>query len=246
MVSFWQKNKISNPCELENGFINDFIKLNEISKSYKNNSVNIEIVNNVDFEIKSGETIAVVGPSGIGKSTFLHILGTLDRPDSGKIYFKKENILKYDDTKLAKFRNQTIGFVFQFHHLLPEFTSIENVMMPALIKGENIDTAKTISEDILIKVGLKERLNHRVTDLSGGEQQRVALARALILSPKILLADEPTGNLDKKNSEQIHNLLIALNKEYNIAMVVVTHNIELANLMSKKITIIDGKLTELN
>jgi len=194
--------------------------------------------------LNAGETLAVVGPSGIGKSTLLHILGTLDRPDKGKVLFKGEEVFEFDDAKLARFRNKSVGFVFQFHHLLPEFSALENAMMPALISGLSKDRAGEAAEMILGRVGLKERLFHRVAKLSGGEQQRVALARALVLKPDILLADEPTGNLDKKNSEQVHDLLLELNQELGMTLVVVTHNMELANYMSRRVTIIDGLLVE--
>ena len=153
-------------------------------------------------------------------------------------------MFRHSNQKLASFRNESIGFVFQFHHLLPEFSALENAMMPALIKGLNKETARNGAEALLVKVGLKDRLFHRVADLSGGEQQRVVLARALVLNPLILLADEPTGNLDKKNSEQIHDLLLLLNQEFNMTMIVVTHNMELAAYMSRRVTITDGKLVE--
>jgi len=190
--------------------------------------------------------MAIVGASGIGKSTLLHILGTLDRPDSGQLLFKGEDVFTYDDVSLARFRNKSVGFVFQFHHLLPEFNAVENTMMPALIGGESKRDAIQTAEDLLVKVGLKDRLLYRVGKLSGGEQQRVALARALVLKPAVLLADEPTGNLDESNSEHIHSLLIELNREFSMTLVVVTHNSQLASLMSRRVTIADGKLTGLS
>lgn len=188
--------------------------------------------------------MAVVGASGIGKSTFLYILGTLERPDRGVLRFQGEDVFRFDDIKLAKFRNEAIGFVFQFHYLLPEFSAVENVMIPSLIKGLDKRKASETAEAILVRVGLKDRLQHRVGELSGGEQQRVALARALVLKPIILLADEPTGNLDKKNSEQVHELLLELNRELRMTLVVATHNMALASLMSRTVTIIDGQLVE--
>lgn len=212
--------------------------------SFNNACTRIEILKDLYFNLDIGETIAVVGASGIGKSTLLHILGTLDRPDSGNLFFKGDDVFLFDNDKLAQFRNQFVGFVFQFHHLLPEFSAIENTMMPALIKGLSKDRSSKAAEEILVKVGLRDRLFHRVGKLSGGEQQRVALARALILRPAILLADEPTGNLDKKNSEQVHELLLQLNQELQMALVVVTHNLELASCMSQNLTIIDGKLVK--
>jgi len=201
----------------------------------------IEILKGVDLDLHAGEAVAVVGASGIGKSTLLHIIGTLDRPDSGELWFKDENIFLFDNERLARFRNESIGFVFQFHHLLPEFSAVENTMMPGLIKGLGQEIAREAAEAILIRVGLKDRLFHRVGKLSGGEQQRVALARALVLNPLILLADEPTGNLDKRNSDQVHELILELNQELRMTLVVVTHNMELASYMSHSVTIIDGK-----
>ena len=200
----------------------------------------------LDFDIRAGETLAVVGASGIGKSTFLHILGTLDRPDAGEILFYGENVFSFDEKRLARFRNLTIGFVFQFHYLLAEFSALENTMMPSLISGFNKADARGAAENILIRVGLGDRLNHRVGKLSGGEQQRVALARALVLKPKLLLADEPTGNLDRGNSDHVHQLLMELNKELRMTLVVVTHNMELASFMSRRVTIEEGMLVETN
>jgi lipoprotein-releasing system ATP-binding protein len=228
--------KISQAQELISG--------KDLCKTFNSSGSRIEVLRSVNVDIRLGDTLAVKGASGIGKSTLLNILGTLDRPDSGELYFRGEDVFRYDDDKLAKFRNASVGFVFQFHHLLPEFTALENAMMPSLIKGDSKAAARECAEQILVRVGLKERLNHRVVELSGGEQQRVALARALILKPMVLLADEPTGNLDKRNSEIIHELLMALNQEIHMTLVVVTHNMDLAALMSRKVTILDGKLVE--
>jgi lipoprotein-releasing system ATP-binding protein len=219
--------------------------LKHIDKSYHNNGGKIEVLKNLSVEIYAGETIAIVGESGIGKSTFLHILGTLDRPDSGTFLYKAEDVFEYNSKKLANFRNKTIGFVFQFHYLLAEFSAIENVMMPGLINGLKRSHLRKSAESILIRVGLADRMNHRVGELSGGEQQRVALARALVLKPVLLLADEPTGNLDKKNSNQVHDLLFELNDEYNMTIIIVTHNMKLAEYMSKQMTLVEGKLVEI-
>jgi lipoprotein-releasing system ATP-binding protein len=229
---------------IEGSVSDHFIAVRGIWKRFKTPGQPIEILKGIDFDIDAGETIAVVGASGIGKSTLLHILGTLDRPDSGELWFKGRDIFLFDQVKLARFRNESIGFVFQFHHLLPEFSAVENTMMPALIRGHGKERAQEAAESILVRVGLKERLAYRVGKLSGGEQQRVALARALVLKPLILLADEPTGNLDKKNSDQIHELLLELNQELSMTLVVVTHNMELASYMSRSVTIIDGQLVE--
>jgi len=213
-----------------------------ITKSYAISKASIQVLSNLDITLASKETLAVVGASGIGKSTLLHILGTLDRPDSGALIYNGEDVFQYDDQRLAQFRNRTMGFVFQFHHLLPEFSALENAMMPALIRDLDKREARQTAEAILVRVGLAERLHQKVTDLSGGEQQRVALARALALHPAILLADEPTGNLDKGNSEQVHRLLLELNQEMGMAMIVVTHNMELASYMQRQATLVDGRL----
>lgn len=222
------------------------IRLKDICKTYHNNSVAIDVLKDLSCDIAAGETIAVVGESGIGKSTFLHVLGTLDRPDSGRLLYRDEDVYAYGSEALARFRNKTIGFVFQFHYLLAEFSALENVMMPGLIRGDRRAAIREKAETILVRVGLKERISHRVNQLSGGEQQRVALARALVLNPDILLADEPTGNLDQKNSGQVHDLLLSLNQEFNMTIVTVTHNMKLAGYMRRTMTLADGKLVELD
>ena len=213
-----------------------------LSKSFRSSEADLWVLDGLDFTLSSNETVAVVGASGIGKSTLLHILGTLDYPDRGSLYFQDEDVFQYNEQRLARFRNQTMGFVFQFHHLLPEFSALENTLMPALIQGMEKNKAEHLATTILDRVGLSGRFHHKATDLSGGEQQRVALARALVLNPSILFADEPTGNLDKRNSEQIHELLLELNREMGMAMVVVTHNMELAHVMARQATIVDGRL----
>ena len=220
------------------------ISARHLKKSFSNGEVRIDVLKDININLSAGETVAIVGASGIGKSTLLHILGTLDRPDSGSLLFKGDDVFLFDDVKLARFRNQSIGFVFQFHHLLPEFSAAENAMMPALIQGMSKHDAAEAAEAILVRVGLKDRLKYRVGKLSGGEQQRVALARALVLNPVALLADEPTGNLDKGNSEQVHELLLELNQELSMTLVVVTHNLELASQMHRRVTISDGRLKE--
>jgi lipoprotein-releasing system ATP-binding protein len=223
------------------------VQIDNLSKSYPATAGRrIEILKGIALTLAGGDSLAVVGASGIGKSTVLQILGTLDRPDSGRMFFRGIDVFKLNHDRLAKFRNQSVGFVFQFHHLLAEFTAIENVMMPVLISGEHRDQAHVKAVQILERVGLGHRLEHRVTDLSGGEQQRVALARALILRPTLLLADEPTGNLDKSTGRQIHKLLLELNQEMQMTLVIVTHNPDLAALMARRITIVDGALVELN
>ncbi len=221
-----------------------WIRCRDLAKSFQNGGVRIDVLKGVNLDLAIGETVAIVGASGIGKSTLLHILGTLDRPDSGTLEFQGEDVFRYNDFKLAQFRNRTIGFVFQFHHLLPEFSALENAMMPALINGVDKPDASKAAEEILVRVGLQDRLHLRVGKLSGGEQQRVALARALVLKPAMLLADEPTGNLDNTNSDQVHQLDLELNRELSMALVVVTHNTELASYMSRCVTIVDGRLQD--
>lgn len=222
------------------------VQVNQLQKSFASSGgARIDILDGIEFHLKVGETLAIVGASGIGKSTLLHILGTLDRPDSGSILFQGMDVFALNGDRLAGFRNRSIGFVFQFHHLLPEFTTLENVMMPALIGGLAPTDARQRAQDLLARVDLSQRLGHRVTQLSGGEQQRVALARALVLKPHLLLADEPTGNLDKHNGDKIHRLLMTLNRELGMTLVVVTHNPELADLMDRRVTISEGRLVEL-
>ncbi|MFH2065874.1 MAG: ABC transporter ATP-binding protein [Pseudomonadota bacterium] len=229
---------------LQNPASDFFLLCDHLKKSFQNNGARIDVLKDANIGIHKGETIAVTGVSGIGKSTFLHIVGTLDRPDSGTIHIQGKDVFQENDVQLAKLRNTKIGFVFQFHHLLQEFSAIENVSIPALINRMDKQEAYALSEKILVRVGLKDRLKHRVNELSGGEQQRVALARSLVLNPLLLLADEPTGNLDKKNSEQVHELLLELNHELSMTMIIVTHNADLANIMSRRITILDGQLVE--
>jgi lipoprotein-releasing system ATP-binding protein len=218
------------------------IEARDICKGFSNEGSRIDILENASFCLAPGETVAVVGASGIGKSTFLHLIGTLDKPDAGALLFDGQDVCRFNPSSLARVRNEFVGFVFQFHHLLPEFTALENTMMPALIGGAGKTEAGETARRILVRVGLESRLGHRVSKLSGGEQQRVALARALVLNPRVLLADEPTGNLDRKNSGQVHELLLELNQEFGMAVVVVTHNAELAALMTRRVTILDGNV----
>lgn len=216
-----------------------------LKKSFITPAGEIEVLRGIDLSIAPGEMVAVVGASGVGKSTFLHIMGTLDRPTSGKVLYEGADIFSLGEAALTAFRNSTVGFVFQFHHLLPEFSALENVMMPILISGRmSHDGAGGIAAGLLDELGLKARKNHRPGELSGGEQQRVAVARALALSPKVVLADEPTGNLDTKTGEELFKLLMRLNAERGITFVIVTHNESLSNRCHKVLKMVDGKIKD--
>ena len=217
------------------------IAVQGLVKTFTTNGNLVEVLKGLDLDIYSGQTLAIVGASGVGKSTLLHILGTLERPSAGQVFWDGEEVFALDDRRLAAFRNRKVGFVFQFHYLLPEFDALENVMMPALIARVPKPQAREGAEAILVRVGLKDRLRHRVSTLSGGEQQRVAVARSLMLQPEVLLADEPTGNLDPKSGGQVHDLLMDLNREQNLTSVIVTHNLELARSLNRQITLVDGK-----
>ncbi len=207
-------------------------------------NVKLHVLKGISFEVRRGEIIAIVGASGAGKSTLLHILGALDRPSEGKVFFNGVSLFEMNDYELAKFRNRKIGFVFQFHHLLPEFTAIENVAMPAMISGKSFSEVKDRAFELLKGVGLADRVNHKPSELSGGEQQRVAVARALMNSPELVLADEPSGNLDSKNAEALHELIIELNKKFGQTFIIATHNERLAERADRIIKIVDGKIYE--
>ena len=207
-----------------------------ISKSYDK----LQVLKDVSLDVQKGEIISIVGPSGAGKSTLLHIIGTLDKADSGNVEIAGTNIAAIKESELPKFRNQNIGFIFQFHHLLPEFTALENVMIPGLIAKSKDSHVKSKALDLLKLLGLNERINHKPSELSGGEQQRVAVARALINSPSLVFADEPSGNLDSKNAAELHQLFFKLRNDFGHTFVIVTHNAEFAAMADRKIEIKDG------
>jgi len=221
--------------------LKELIQVQMLFKSYGNGTKRVEVLKGVDLTFCRGEKAAIVGASGVGKTTLLHVLGTLDRPTAGKVLFEGKDIYTLNEKDLAFFRNREIGFVFQFHHLLPEFNALENTMMPCLIQGIPKEESVSRAEAILTLVGLKERFSHKPGELSGGEQQRVAVARALVLEPKVLLADEPTGNLDTKTGESVFDLLQELNRIKGVTLIVVTHNLKLAEKLSRQIQLIDGK-----
>jgi len=221
--------------------LKELIQVQQLFKTYGNGTKRVEVLRGVDLTFSRGEKTAIVGASGVGKTTLLHILGTLDRPTTGKVLYEGKDIYTLNEKDLALVRNREIGFVFQFHHLLPEFSALENTMMPCLIQGNPKREAVSRAEAILTLVGLKERLSHKPGELSGGEQQRVAVARALVLEPKVLLADEPTGNLDTKTGESVFDLLQELNQIRGVTLIVVTHNLKLAEKLSRQIQLIDGK-----
>lgn len=214
------------------------IEIKNIRKSYGS----LEVLKGIDLVIPENKIVTIVGPSGAGKSTLLHILGTLDAPDSGEIWYDRENIATYSPGKLSAFRNNNIGFVFQFHHLLPEFTALENVCMPAWIKGTNRKESEKRALELLTRLGLKDRIMHKPAELSGGEQQRVSVARALINRPKVVLADEPSGNLDAHTKNELHNLFFSLRDEMRQTFVIVTHDTELAEMSDLKISLQDGRI----
>jgi len=214
----------------------------EVRKSFRHMGRTLEVLRGVDVEINDGEMVGIVGPSGAGKSTLLHCIGTLDAPTRGSIRVAGEEVTKLSGARLAELRNRTIGFVFQFHHLLPEFNALENVMMPGMVQGRSKRELEPRAHALLEEVGLRERALHRPGELSGGEQQRVALARALMLEPRLLLADEPTGNLDSATSAQVHDLFFAINKQRGTTIVVVTHNPSLAASMPRVVTLRDGRV----
>ena len=226
---------------MENLFV-----VNNLHKTFSTKDNDVKALRGINLEIYNGETLGIQGISGSGKSTFLHILGTLDKPTAGEVIFEGIDIFKYDDEKLSQIRNNKIGFVFQFHYLLSEFSALENVMIPCLINGIEKKVAEQMATEILDRVGLIDRLNHKPGELSGGEQQRVAIARAVVLTPSVVLADEPTGNLDLSTGMDILDLFLQLNNEKNITCVIITHNTDLANKLNRTVTLSDGTIVNVN
>jgi lipoprotein-releasing system ATP-binding protein len=218
------------------------VLVENVKKSFVHEGRQVQILKGIDLRIEEREMLCIVGPSGAGKSTLLHMLGTLDLPSHGTIYFQGDNVTAYSSARLAEFRNHSIGFVFQFHHLLPEFSALENVTMPGRIRGEKTRDLNDRARQLLEEVGLRERLTHRPGELSGGEQQRVALARALIMQPKLVLADEPTGNLDTHTGGAMHELLFRLNESHGTTFLVVTHSQDLAQKMPRVVNMVDGRI----
>jgi len=222
--------------------MSNLLSVSNLYKSFVEGGEEIQVLRGVNLQLAAGERLAIIGESGVGKSTLLHILGTLDRPTAGEILYQGKEIPLGDETALAHFRNREIGFVFQFHYLLPDFTALENVMFPALIQGMETLAAKEKAEQLLEQVGLKDRMSHRPGKLSGGEQQRVAVARSVIMEPKLILADEPTGSLDLRIGEEVQTLLFRLNEDKGIALVVATHNHQFARKIGRRIELKTGRL----
>lgn len=220
------------------------IAVRNLCKTFEHGGRELHVLNDLSFDLHKGDMAAIMGASGAGKSTLLHVLGTLDLPTSGTIHFNGESVTSMGPARLAEFRNRSIGFVFQFHHLLPEFTAVENVMMPCFINRMDPGLAKKKAMKILDQVGLRNRVTHRPGELSGGEQQRVALARAMVLEPPLLLADEPTGNLDTHTGKEIHELFFELNRELGTTVIIVTHNPKLADLLPRCLRMEDGGLLD--
>ncbi|HTX53504.1 MAG TPA: ABC transporter ATP-binding protein [Candidatus Baltobacteraceae bacterium] len=222
----------------------DAIVAENLSKSFARDGDRLDVLKGVSLTVAVGELIAIVGPSGVGKSTLLHLLGGLERPTGGSIRYGETDLARLSDVELARFRNRQVGFVFQFHHLLPEFSAVENVMLPILIRRESAAVARDQATALLTRVGLAGRLTHRPGELSGGEQQRVAIARALVGAPAVLLADEPTGNLDSKTGEEVFELLRELNRERRLTCLLITHNEALARRADRELRMLDGRFIE--
>lgn len=232
------------PREYEAERAGPVLELEDVHKSFRHDGNIIHVLKGINLEVRSGDTVALTGASGVGKSTLLNVMGTLEPPSLGRVRFRDRDVSGLGEADLCRLRNRDIGFVFQFHHLLPEFDAVENTVMPALIARVPKKEAFRLGEAILGKVGLGHRLRHRIGELSGGEQQRVAIARALIMNPRLLLADEPTGNLDRVTGEGIAELMLWLNRAEGLALVVATHNQSLAEMMGRELEIVDGRIGE--
>lgn len=224
--------------------MNELLRCTNLTKEYNDGQNSVKVLKSINFSIRKAEQVAIVGSSGSGKSTLLHLLGALDKPTSGQVTFEQQDIFAFSSNQQAKFRNQSLGFVYQFHHLLPEFSALENVAMPLLIAKKSIKQANEMAKAMLEKVGLSHRYNHKPAELSGGERQRVAIARALVTQPKLILADEPTGNLDQKTGESIYELLSDLREQMHTSFVVVTHDTQLASRLDRSLNLVDGCLTD--
>lgn len=222
--------------------VKNLLSARDIRKVYNTSGGEVEVLRGVSLEVHSGEIISIIGPSGVGKSTLLNIVGTLDRPTSGEVFINDKSVFDMSDSELSSFRNINIGFIFQFHHLLPDFTALENVMLPALLSGMEKDSATEKASSLLEDVGLTTRETHKPSELSGGERQRVAVARALMNDPELILADEPSGNLDRENAEALYELIWKMRDEKNQTFIIVTHNEELAEKADKIIRLVDGKV----
>lgn len=222
----------------------ELLRCTNLSKEYSDAENTVKVLKNVNFVINTAEQVAIVGSSGSGKSTLLHLLGALDKPTSGEVSFQQQDIFSFNSNQQANFRNQSLGFVYQFHHLLPEFSALENVAMPLMIANKRLKLANEMALSMLDKVGLSHRYSHKPAKLSGGERQRVAIARALVTQPKLILADEPTGNLDQKTGESIYQLLSDLREQMQTSFVVVTHDTQLAKRLDRSLNLIDGQLTD--
>jgi len=213
-----------------------------LKKAYKKNGLELQVIKGVDLDVEKGDLITIMGPSGAGKSTFLHILGTLDQPTEGEIFFKGRNVRQFTEDEASKFRNEKVGFVFQFYHLLQDFDVIENIRMPLLIRRMNMADAMAKAESFMEIMGLSARRNHKPGELSGGEQQRVATARALVSEPEIILADEPTGNLDRKTGREVLNYILSVNEKLSSTLIMVTHDPEIGAIGKRRFNMVDGEL----
>lgn len=224
--------------------MSNVIQAKGVCKSYHDGALHVDVIRDLEFQLQPGESVAIIGPSGSGKSTLLHLLGGLDKPNKGEIFVGEFNIHALSESKRCELRNQMLGFIYQFHHLLPEFTALENVAMPLLIRGVSINESMAAAKEILSRVGLEKRVQHKLSQLSGGERQRTAIARALVTKPACVLADEPTGNLDQDTAKRVFECMVEIQKEYRTALLIVTHDLSLASKMDRVLMLEHGKLQE--